>query len=126
MIELQLPWPPAGLSPNARLHWSAVAKLKKKCRADAYMIALASEAQALKGCDVSLSLTFHPPTNGAYDLDNALARMKASLDGVADAMGVDDSKWSLNIAKGAKSTKGGHVDVRIIAVIDKKQIGVNT
>lgn len=77
------------------------------------MIALASEAQALKGCNVSLSLIFHAPTNRAYDLDNALARMKASLDGVADAIGVDDSKWEIKIAKGPKSEKGGHVDVSI-------------
>ena len=60
-----------------------------------------------------LSLTFYAPTRRAYDLDNALARMKAGLDGLADVLGVDDSKWSLSIARG--DTTGGSVTVVILA-----------
>lgn len=45
----------------------------------------------------------------AYDLDNALARMKAGLDGLADVLGVDDSRWSLSIARA--DAVGGYVQV---------------
>lgn len=47
-----------------------------------------------------LSLTFYAPTRRAYDLDNALARMKSGLDGLADLLGVDDKHWSLSIQRG--------------------------
>lgn len=46
------------------------------------------------------------------DLDNMLAAMKAGLDGVAQATGVDDSRWEYRIARG-DPTKGGRVDVEL-------------
>ncbi|WEL99672.1 MULTISPECIES: hypothetical protein [Delftia] len=58
-----------------------------------------------------LALTFHAPTRRAYDLDNALARMKAGLDGLADVLGVDDKHWSLSITRG--ETPGGRVVVEV-------------
>ena len=59
-----------------------------------------------------VGLTFHAPTQRAYDLDNALARCKAGLDGLADVLGVDDSRWQYTIARGAP-VKGGAVRVVI-------------
>lgn len=58
-----------------------------------------------------LTLTFYAPTRRAFDLDNALARCKAGLDGLADVLGVDDSRWSLTIRKG--DTVGGFVRVEV-------------
>jgi len=31
-MKVMLPWPPTGLSPNARNHWAKTAKLKKQYR----------------------------------------------------------------------------------------------
>ncbi|HSV73521.1 MAG TPA: hypothetical protein VLH79_07160 [Chthonomonadales bacterium] len=31
-LTIVLPWPPTGLSPNARNHWAKLAKLKKQYR----------------------------------------------------------------------------------------------
>lgn len=45
------------------------------------------------------------------DLDNCLSRMKAGLDGLADVLGVDDSKWTLSL--GFAPTVGGMVVVEI-------------
>lgn len=60
-----------------------------------------------------LSLTFYPPTRRSYDLDNLLARCKAGLDGLADVVGVDDSRWTLEISKNSEPTKDGLVHVTI-------------
>jgi crossover junction endodeoxyribonuclease RusA len=55
---------------------------------------------------------FHPPDRRRWDLDNMLASVKSGLDGLADAIGVDDSFWTLSIAKG-EPVPGGAVDVQI-------------
>ncbi len=108
---LELPWPPKELSPNARLHWAKLAKAKKAYRAECAYLAIAQGIRKVEADKLHLSLTFFAPTRRAYDLDNALARMKAGLDGLADVLGVDDSKWSLSIARGDRT--GGYVLVSI-------------
>lgn len=108
-IELTLPWPPTALSPNARTHWAKLARAKKEYRAACAWTAKAQGARRIKADKLHLSLTFYPPTRRAYDLDNALARMKAGLDGLADVLGVDDSRWSLSIARA--DAVGGYVQV---------------
>ena len=111
-MNLILPWPPVGLSPNSRLHWAKLAKLKKQYRAACAWTAKSQGAQALPpDARLHLALTFTPPTRRAFDLDNALARMKSGLDGLADVLSVDDRHWSLSIDKGEGI--GGFVRVRI-------------
>jgi crossover junction endodeoxyribonuclease RusA len=106
-----LPWPPADLSPNARGHWSTLARAKKAYRNACAFTAKSQGAQKLTADTLHLTLTFHAPTKRAYDLDNALARMKSGLDGLADVLGVDDSRWSLTIRKA--ETVGGFVRVEV-------------
>lgn len=106
-----LPWPPKELSPNARLHWARLAKAKKAYRAACAWQAKAQGVHAMKADKLHLTLTFYAPTRRAFDLDNALARCKAGLDGLCDVLGVDDSKWSLTIRKA--DTIGGFVRVEI-------------
>lgn len=112
MIQITLPWPPSGLSPNARNHWAKTAKLKKQYRQSCAWSARSQGVRPMKANRLHLTLTFVPPTRRAYDLDNALARMKAGLDGLADALRVDDSKWSLTIQKSEGET-GGFVLVEV-------------
>lgn len=111
--DIILPWPPKELSPNARGHWAVTARAKK-----AYRLACAwqAKAQGVRKIDAQalhLTLTFYPPTRRAFDLDNALARMKSGLDGLADVLGVDDSRWTLAIEKSDQI--GGMVKVQICA-----------
>jgi len=40
---------------------------------------------------MAVLMRFYPPSKRHYDLDNLLASMKAGLDGMADALGVDDN-----------------------------------
>lgn len=113
-MAVTLPWPPASLSPNTRQHWSALARAKK-----AYRQACATQArvQGLRKIDATrlhVALLFVPPNRRAFDLDNLLARMKSGLDGLSDVLGVDDSNWTLNIAKA--DAIGGMVQIVITEV----------
>jgi crossover junction endodeoxyribonuclease RusA len=45
-------------------------------------------------------------------MDGMLGQFKAGLDGLSDALGVDDSGWSLSIARGDK-VPGGQIIVEI-------------
>lgn len=111
-LMLTLPWPPAGLSPNARTHWAKLAKLKRQYREACAWTATLQGATALAdGSKLHLTLTFVPPSRREYDLDNALAGMKAGLDGLADVLRVDDRHWSLTICKGEGI--GGFVRVEV-------------
>ena len=110
-MKLELPWPPKELSPNARLHWRKLAKAKKAYRAECGYLATEQGARRMTAGKLHLSLTFFAPTRRAYDLDNALARMKSGLDGLADVLGVDDKHWSLSIQRG--DTTGGRVLVEV-------------
>ena len=111
IFTLTLPWPPKELSPNARLHWRAVAKAKKAYRAACGWTAKEQGARRIEAGKLHLTLTFVPPNRRAFDLDNALARMKSGLDGLADVLGVDDKHWSLSIARAEEI--GGFVRVEV-------------
>lgn len=105
-----LPWPPKELSPNARVHFRRKAAAAKMYRNLAHWLAW----QAGRDDGASLSITFNPPDNRRRDLDNMLASIKSGLDGIASAIGIDDSKWSLTIRKG-EPVKGGRVIVEVTA-----------
>lgn len=91
-----LPWPPAGLSPNARLHWAALASFKKQYRAECARQALAQGLRRITAERLVVAMVFNPPSRRRIDLDNCIARMKAGIDGLADVLGVDDSKWRMS------------------------------
>lgn len=106
-----LPWPSSRLSPNARVHWAALAKAKRVYREACSWQARLQGITPMSADALHVSITFYAPTRRAYDLDNALARMKSGLDGLADVLGVDDSKWTLTIRKAEEI--GGFVRVEI-------------
>lgn len=110
--RLTFPWPPRALSPNARVHWAEKARAAKKYRAVCRLMAQAMGCRALNAERLTVEITFHPPNRHRRDTDNLLASVKAGLDGLADATGVDDSHWNYGIAKGEPVT-GGAVVVRV-------------
>ena len=111
MSEIILPWPSTALSPNARTHWAKLARAKRLYREACFWTSVDQGAVCINADSLHLTLTFYAPTRRAFDLDNALARIKSGLDGLADVLGVDDSRWSLTIKKGDKV--GGFVRVEV-------------
>lgn len=95
-VTLVLPWPGPELSPNGRSHWSHLHRAKKAYRRSCW---LAVREQLPRwwddGCRVIVDLTFVRPDRRVHDKDNLVARMKAGLDGLADALGIDDQRFDL-------------------------------
>lgn len=113
-MSLLLPWPPKELSPNARVHWSVRAKAAKKYRHDCYILAKAAKLKMPEG-HALFSMTFRPPDNRRRDDDNMVAAFKSGRDGVAQALGADDYRFSLYIDV-QESCPGGSVEVDITAL----------
>ena len=111
-MQVTLPWPPAALSPNARGHWAKKAKAAAKHKMDCQTLCMGAGLRALGWPRMVVRITFHPPSARRADTDNMLAAMKAGLDGLAAATGIDDSLWAYTIAKG-EPRKGGAVAVQI-------------
>jgi len=112
MTVITLPWPHADLSPNARAHWRKVAPLKRRAKHDAWWLALEAGVKRMAADRLNVSVTFYPPDNRRRDTDNMLSSSKALLDGIAEACGVDDSRWVLSIAR-CPAVEGGKVVVKL-------------
>lgn len=111
MIDISFPWPPAALSPNARVHWATKAKAAKKYKEDCRWVCKASRRcgdLALGDVDI----TFHPPSKRRADADNMLASFKVGLDAISEFTGIDDSKFAISFRK-SDPVKGGEVRVLI-------------
>jgi crossover junction endodeoxyribonuclease RusA len=111
--EIFLPWPDKRLSPNARGHWSSLARAKKVAKQSAYYSALEAGIGKIEADSLSVRYSFFPPSRRRYDLDNLVASMKAAADGIAMAIGVDDSKWTLIIDPRGPVEKNGMVKVEL-------------
>jgi crossover junction endodeoxyribonuclease RusA len=65
------------------------------------------------GEPLRVTLRIYPPDKRRRDWDNIVASLKSGLDGIADAMGIDDSRFRLAIDMLPGIVKGGRVDVVI-------------
>lgn len=93
---LKLPFPNKLLFPNAKNGKSWKVSHAAKVAAREYAYIAAKQAQAGfsdKGGAIPLSIVFCQPDGRKRDLDNMLAAMKSALDGVAEALGIDDKRF---------------------------------
>lgn len=114
MTTIRLPWPPATLSPNDRSGWYVKARAKASARKAGFFATKAAKAAAPEADEIWLQATVHPPHNRAYDRDNLQARLKASFDGIADALGVDDVRFRHHPIQIGERKPGGEVLIRIM------------
>lgn len=113
MICVDLPWPSRDLHPNARVHWAKKARATKKARTDAGWAAKEAGVKRMNASALSVTVTFYPPNRRAHDLDGCMASCKAFFDGIADVIGVDDSKWLFGPPRKEEPVKNGAVRVQI-------------
>lgn len=114
--KVTLPWPPAGLNPNARLHWAAKSKQAKAYRMACFALCIEAKLNQMalpESGFVTLDIEFIPPDRRARDLDNMLSSVKNGLDGIADALGVNDRRFVFRLSRAEQV--GGMVRVRVIA-----------
>lgn len=113
MSEIVLPWPPAALSPNSRMHWRSRQKAAKASRLLAFAEVVKAKWVIPKGGRIHLWIDFYPPTRRMPDDDNMLARAKGYRDGIADALGIDDRVFVSHPYVKSEAVKGGEVRIRI-------------
>ena len=96
-MKITLPLPSAKLSPNARLHWASKSKVTKQHRTLAHTICAMNSLGFGKPVRFkSYQLHFFWKDKRRHDRDNATSQCKAYLDGIADAIGQDDSQWNFD------------------------------
>lgn len=111
---IELPWPPKELNPNARIHHLAKARHAKVYREAAYWLTEWSKAKAPADGRIMLKVSFRPPDKRRRDLDNMLSSIKAGLDGIADALGVNDQRFDLSLSR-CEPVPGGKIIVTLEA-----------
>lgn len=86
-ILVTLPLPPKELSPNARVHWARKARAAKEYRlmAEIYTRGVIGHKDPPRWERATVQATFYLRRRRNLDGDNALAWMKAGIDGLADA-----------------------------------------
>ena len=118
-INVTLPWPPAECSPNSRKHWARRHELSILVKALARELTIeecAKKKFAWPGGDACVIYEFCPPDKRRRDLDNFQARCKPYLDGICDALGIDDSQIKRSIQEWGGVTDGGQVIITIEAM----------
>jgi hypothetical protein len=112
-----LPWPDKVLSPNSRTHWAQKSKAVKVARQFGRIAAMEAGLSAISfsGYDGKLHLwiDYYAKTRNYPDADNCLSASKAYLDGIADALGVNDSRFIVHPYVKCETVKGGKVAIRI-------------
>ena len=113
MHSVELPWPPSELMPNRLngVHWAKFRKIKNEYRDACHWICKGLSVE--KSERVSLTIIFHPPDRRVRDIDGLLSALKHGLDGMALAIGIDDSKFRPLLIDDGEIIKGGLVRVTI-------------
>lgn len=98
---IELPWPPKQLSPNfrSRSHWPRTNALAK-ARGWAKVATMGAKIGPIPDGAIKVVIGCYPPTAHARDKDNLQASCKAYLDGIADALGVNDARFDPSVVVG--------------------------
>ena len=94
-----LPLPPVALNPHAKGHWRGKAKHTKAARETGMVAAMAatrSQRPSLPSAEVSMTYDVSPPMKvkgyRPKDVQNAIAAVKAYVDGCKDAGLIEDDR----------------------------------
>lgn len=103
MTVIELPWPHASLFPNAkaRSHWSAHRKPAKMSRTLAWGLTAQALGPKLRSFEIpgkklEMRVEITPPQRPGRvpDEDGVMGACKHYFDGIADALGVNDSRFA--------------------------------
>lgn len=107
VASIELPFPAKVLWPNGRTKsYRFKAAEFKKHKGWASVAALASGVKGLQVVS-SIRLIVRPKTRNAIDRDNCVSACKAYFDGLAAAIGIDDSTFPVPSVVFGEPVKGG-------------------
>ncbi|RYG85083.1 MAG: hypothetical protein EON59_12970 [Alphaproteobacteria bacterium] len=92
MTTIELPFPPASLSGHAKGNWHGKSAVTKEWRERARAATLRNEPCVPLTGDIRVAVHFIPSSRRG-DRINFPIRMKPIFDGIADALGVNDSRF---------------------------------
>ena len=120
---IRLPWQSSSLAPNRRngKHWTATHAAKAAAHHEGFWCAKAAGAFTAPDGDIPLSILFLTPDKRRRDLDGLLSSMKPALDGIAQALNLDDYRFRPILVDRAPGPKGGAVIVAVGVTIHSFQ-----
>ena len=114
-LVVVLPWPHRYLSPNSRVMWQAKYQVSSKARNLARLLTL-----ELFGCGnsalpidnaINIQLIAHAYDKRSRDEDNIIASMKPYLDGISDAIGVNDAAFHFRELQFGQTKRPAEIEV---------------
>lgn len=106
---ITLPFPPADLSGHNTGHYRTKSKLIATYRAEAFHLTRSAmrafNYQVPEEGDIAISFRFYPPDDRG-DRVNFPNRLKAQIDGIAEALGVNDKRFLPSYSFAKKGTPG--------------------
>ena len=118
-MKITLPYPHPYLNPNSKKHWAVKSKYQKASKNIANyctleVLNMSDKASYQKKETLILTVDFYPPDRRRRDQDNMIASMKHAFDGIALALGVDDSIFRFKFdVKEHEVGKSGKVEITI-------------
>jgi len=116
VLRVELDFPPAELFPNRAkgTHWGRLYKIRSDYREGSTWLA----KHQLKGWKhqgglIKLTITFDMPDKRKRDADNCLAAAKGALDGLADALFVNDQLFQPILIFRVEGKKPGRLIVEL-------------
>lgn len=106
---IELPWPPASLSGHNEGHWAVKAKVIATHRSWAFHATRAAKVKVEGEGDIRITFRFVPPDRRG-DRTNYPNRLKPYIDGIAEALGINDRRF-LPSYEFAEPEKLGRVEV---------------
>lgn len=108
-LVIDLGWPDKVLSPNARPHFMQLSRVKKVAREEAFWATRVVMPLGYQhdGSKLAFRITAYPPDKRTRDDDNVKASLKAARDGIAQALGIDDSMFAETFEWGEVKPSGG-------------------
>lgn len=114
-LVVVVPWAHRYLSPNARVIWQLKHRIARQTRQTARLLTLVqfgcgNQAHPVDN-RIEVVLIAHPRDKRKRDEDNIIASMKSTLDGIADALGVNDASFHFKELQFSDTRKPPEIEV---------------
>jgi crossover junction endodeoxyribonuclease RusA len=120
VLRVELDFPPAELFPNRAkgTHWGKLYKIRSDYReASTWLAKHQIKGWKHLGGQIKLTITFDMPDKRKRDADNCLAAAKGALDGLADALFVNDQLFQPILIFRVEGKKPGRLIVELEEII---------
>jgi hypothetical protein len=96
-LRIETGWPTHDLWPNARPHFMRLHSVRAAAKKEAYWSTCVVRPRGWQPPEgrVKLTIYAHPSVNRTRDDDNLVAACKGHIDGIAEALHVNDSTFDL-------------------------------